>query len=150
MSNSNGGNIAERFAVLATIDPAAVGTGASTTDIIDMAYWEEVMFVCAAGTLGTAATADFLVKGSAASNMGTPGNLTGKAITQLVKASNDGSQAIVRVTAEEVAAQGYRYIQGTLTIGAATSGFAVIALGAPAAYSPVAAYDLASVAEIVM
>lgn len=150
MSNAIAGNIAEHVAVLATIDPVSAGTGTSTTDIIDMKYWSEVMFIVMAGVLGTAATADLIIKGSTASNMASPGNITGKSITQLVKASNDGSQAIVRVTTEEVAAQGYRYIQATLTVGAAASLAAVIALGMNSRYEPVAGFDLSSVVEIVM
>ncbi len=150
MSNTAKGNMAEDIALLATIDPASIAASTVTTDIIDMRYWREVLFIVVTGALGTSATADFLVKGSAASNMGSPANLTTKAITQLVKASHDNTQSILRVTAEEVAAQGFRYIQGSLTIGTNASIATVIAIGSHARYSDAADFDLASVNEIVM
>lgn len=143
-------NLAEDVAVLACIDPDAYATGDSTTDIIDMRYWSEVLFIVQVGTLGSSATADFVVAGSAASNMASSATVTGKSITQLTEAGTDSDkQSLVRVTAEEVMAQGYRYIQGTLTIGAATSDAGVIAIGAHARYNPATQFDLASVSEIV-
>ena len=152
MANFAGGNIAENVAILATIDPDAYGTGTQTTDIIDMRYWREVMFIVTAGDLGASATLDFSVAASAASNMGSSSSISGKSITQFTQAGTDSDkQAIVRVTAEEVAAIGigHRYIQGTLTIGTAASDAAVIVLGVSARYQPVDAIDLASVDEIV-
>ncbi len=150
MANTARGNLAELVGVIATIDPISQAAGAVTCDIIDMRYWREVLFIPLTGVLGASATVDCLVKGSAASNMGSPANLTGKSITQLVKASHDNFQAIIRVTAEEVAAQGFRYIQATLTVGTATSLIGLIAIGAHARYSDAADYDLASVNEIIM
>lgn len=142
--------MSEKNAVVDCIDPDAYGTGATTGDIIDMDVYRRVMFVVMVGDLGTVATADFAVYGSAASNMGTPGLITGKSITQMTEAGTDSNkQAIVEVTAEEVAAQGYRYIRGTLTIGAATSDAGVLTLASGLRYGPASENDLASVDEIV-
>lgn len=143
-------NISENVAVLATIDPDAYGTGDQTTDVIDMRYWREVMFVVMAGTLGSSATLDFVVAGSAVVGMTSSATITGKSITQLTEAGTDSDkQAIIRVSAEEVAAQGFRYIQGTLSVGTATSDAGVIAIGTHARYNPASDFDLASVDEIV-
>lgn len=145
-----GGNIAEDVAVLATIDPDAYGTGDQTTDVIDMRYWREVAFIVMAGTLGSSATVDFVVAGSAAVGMTSSATITGKSITQLTEAGTDSDkQAIVRVTSEEVAAQGFRYIQGTMTVGTATSDAGAVVIGWHARYNPANAFDLASVDEIV-
>jgi hypothetical protein len=76
--------------------------------------------------------------------------LTGKAVTQLTEAGTDSDkQAIIRVTAEEVAAAGHRYIQGTASLAAATSDYGVVVLGVHAHYSRAADYDLASVDEVI-
>lgn len=151
MSNVARGNIAESVAVIGTVDPDAYGTGATTSDIIDMSYWEEIMVVVMVGTLGTNATVDAVVAGSASSNMASSATITGKSITQLTDAGTDSDkQAIIRVTAEEVAAQGYRYVQLTMTVGTATSDAGAIILGSSCVYEPVAAYDLASVDEVIM
>lgn len=142
--------LSEALAVVSCIDPDANTTGAITGDIIDMSKHARVMFVVMAGTLGSSATLDFQVFGSAASNMGSPGALTGKSITQLTEAGTDSDkQAIVEVTAEEVISQGYRYVRGTLTVGVATSDAAVLALADHSRYSPASELDLSSVDEIV-
>lgn len=142
--------LSERLAVVATIDPDAYGTGAQTTDIIDMAKIRRVLFVVMAGTIASTGKLDFVVYGSAASNMATPGALTGKAITQLTEAGTDSDkQAIVEVTSEEVAAQGYRYIRGTMTLTTAGADAGVIALAGDITYRPASDYDLSSVDEIV-
>jgi len=142
-------NLSEDLAVVATIDPDAYGTGAQNSDGIDMEYWREVVFVVMAGTLGSSATLDFGVYGDSASGGSYATLITGKSITQMTEAGTDSDkQAIVRVTAEEVAAQGLRYIRGTMTVGTAASDCGVIALGGNGRYNPASDYDLASVDEI--
>lgn len=145
-----GMSIADRVAVIGTVDPDAYTAAAYRTDEIDMQDFFEVMFIVMAGTLGSSATADFIVKGGAATNAGSHStNVTGKSITQLTQAgTDDDKQAIVRVTAEECAAQGIRFIEGVLTIGTATSDAGVIVLGFGGHYG-VRRFDLASVDEIV-
>ena len=149
MANSVRGNMTDDLALIATIDPVSQGAGSVNTTVIDMRYWREVVFYVSCGVLGTNATVDFLVKGDTASGGSYATTITGKSITQLVKASNDGSKAEVRVTAEEVAAQGFRYIRGTLTVGTAASLVTVLAIAAHARYSDAPDYDLASVVQIV-
>ena len=142
--------LSEALAVVDCIDPDAYTTADITGDTIDMSKHARVMFIVMAGTLGTSATVNFVVYGSASSNMATPGALTGKLITQLTEAGTDSDkQAVVEVTAEEVKAQGYRYIRGTLTIGTATSDAGVVTLADHSRYAPASELDLASVDEIV-
>jgi len=149
MSNHAGGNIAETVAIIATIDPDAYGTGDQNTDAIDMRYWREVAFVVMAGDLGSSATLDFVVNGDTASGGSYATAITGKSITQLTQAGTDSDkQVVVRVTAEEVAAQSLRYIRGTMSIGAASSDCAVVVLGYGARYQPAENFDLATVDEI--
>lgn len=153
MSNVAGGNILERFGLIATIDPDAYATGAQTSDIVDMRYWEEIAVWVLAGDLGSSATLACTTASSANSNMSSPTTLTGKAITTLTDANTDSNkQAAVRITAEEVAANGtsHRYVQATMTVAVATSDCAAVIYGAPSAYAPVSGYDLSSVAELVM
>lgn len=144
-------NIAEGFYVIGTIDPDANTTGTLTVDVIDMMHWEQVMFVVMAGDLGSSATLDFAVLGDVASGGSFATALTGKAITQLTQAGSDSDkQAIVRVSADEVAAQSLRYIRGLLTTGTATSDSAVIALGKPRHYAPATGRDLSTVDEVIL
>lgn len=142
--------LSERIAVIGTVDPDANTAAAYNTDVIDMKLWKQVMFVVMAGDLGSSATLDFLVNGDTASGGSYATAITGKAITQLTQAGTDSDkQAIVNVTAEEAAAQGLRYLRGTMTVGTATSDCGVIVLGELAHYSDASENDLSTVDEII-
>ncbi|MCC6612506.1 MAG: hypothetical protein IT320_03450 [Anaerolineae bacterium] len=142
--------LSDQLAVIATIDPASISTGTVSTDVIDLRLVRNVIFVVAAGTLGSSATLDFAVKGDSASGGSFTTTVTGKSITQLTKAgSDDNKQVIVEVSAEEAAAQGFRYVRGALTIGTAASQACVVALAGGLRYSPASDVDLATVDEIV-
>lgn len=138
-------------AVVECTDPDAYTTGAITGDIIDMANFEQVMFVVMVGALGSSATADFQVYQGDSAALGNPKVISGAAITQLTEAGTDSDkQAIVIVKQADLdAAGGFRWIRGTLTIGAATSDAGVVALGFYPTYGPASDYDLTSVDEIV-
>ena len=145
------GNLSERLAVVATVDPDVLTAAAHTTDEIDMQKWERVLFIIQAGTLGSSATLDFVVNGGASSNAGSHSTaITGTAITQLTQAGSDSDkQVLVEVSAEQVASQGLRYIEGVATVGTASSDGAIIVLGLHKDYSTAADYDLATVDEII-
>lgn len=142
--------LAESFAIISTVDPDAQSASAVNTDVIDMKNFRQVMFIIATGTLGASATVDFLVKGDTTSGGSFSTTITGKSITQLLKASHDASQSVINVTAEEAAAQGYRYLRGTLTVGTATSEVGCIVIGELAHYTDARDNDLASVVEVIL
>ena len=83
-----------------------------TTDVIDMSQFRRILFIVQAGTIASTGKLDFAVYGDIAVGMSSPVLITGKSITQLTEAGTDSDkQAILEVTAEEVAAQ-KRYIRG--------------------------------------
>ena len=142
--------LSEGLAVVSCIDPDAYTAAAYNGDVIDMKFFRRVLYIVQAGTLGTNATVDWVLKGDTASGGSYSTTITGKSITQLTEAGTDSDkQVVIEVTAEEVAAQGFRYIRDTLTVGTATSDAGVIAVAAAMRYSPASDYDLASVDEIV-
>lgn len=139
----------EEWAIVATIDPDAYGTGDQTSDVIDMADFVEIAVIVLGGTLGSSATLDVAAKGDTASNGSFATTITGKSITQMTEAGTDSDkQAVISITQEDLMAQGYRYVRILASIAAAASDAAVLVLGRSAHYSPVADYDLASVDEI--
>lgn len=142
------GNITEKLAVVATIDPDANGAAAYSTDTIDMSKWERVLFIVMVGEMASTSTVDFdvvsdpLTGGSYAT--------TEASITQLTQAGTDSDkQVLVEVRGVDVAANGNRWIKGVLTVGEAASDSAVVALGVPRNAYPAFDNDLASVDEIV-
>lgn len=134
--------------LVGVIDPDAYGTGDYVTGWIDMREVHSIMAVVFAGTLGTSATIDAkLVEATDGSGTG-PQDITGKAITQLVKASNDDDQAIILCNAEDLdLADGYTHVQLSVTVGTATSDMGAAVFGWRAHTEP--ATDLASVVQIV-
>lgn len=142
--------LSERLAVVATVDPDAYGTGGQNCDVIDMKLHQRVIFIVMLGDFVSTGKADFAVYGDTASNGSFATLITGKSITQLTQAgTDDNKQVVVEVTAEEVAAQGFRYIRGTLTLTVAGADAGVVALAGDDRYQPASDNDLASVDEIV-
>jgi len=140
-------NLSEQLAIVATIDPDAYGTGTQSSDIVDMKYFDRVIFIVMAGDLGASATLDFKVQESADGSIWS--DLTGKSITQLTQSGGDSDkQAIVEVRADELSA-GYRYLKGVMTVGTAASDCGMVAIAGDLRYSPAEDYDLSSVNEIV-
>jgi len=136
----------EQWAVIGVVDPDANTAAAYDTDEIDMSKWHRVMAVVQTGILGASATIDFKFQDSATSG-GSFADVSGKSITQLVKADDDDKQAIVNLRYDELN-DSARYAKGVLTVGTATSDCSCVILGQPR-YAPASDNDLASVDEIV-
>lgn len=140
--------LTEALALVACIDPDAYTTGTQGSDSVDMKLHRRAEFIVMAGDLGSSATLDFKLQGSADDS--TWVDISGKSITQLTQAGTDSNkQAEVEITAEEAGALGYRYIRGVMTVGVATSDAGVVALADFSRYGPASENDLASVDEIV-
>ncbi len=139
----------EVAAVVATIDPDAYGTGEELSDAVDMSKIDQLLAIVMAGTLGASATLDAKLT-QATTSGGTYKDITGKAITQLVKATDDDKQALINCRAEELDIDNdYRWVKLSMTVGTATSDAGALVLGFGERYGPASDGDLASVAEIV-
>lgn len=142
------GKVNDKLAVVDVIDPQAITAGATgvLTAAIDMKDYSQLIAVISSGTLGTSGTFDAKFVGCATSG-GTYAAITGKAITQMVKASNDNDIAILELNEETVAAQGFRYVKLNLLAGTANSTSAAVVLGVPANYGVASALNNADVVE---
>lgn len=139
----------EVAAVVATIDPDAYGTGEELSDAIDMSKIDQILAIVMAGTLGASATLDAKLT-QATTSGGTYKDITGKAITQLVKATDDDKQALINCRADELDIDNdYRWVKLSMTVGTATSDAGALVLGLGERYGPAFDGDLASVDEIV-
>ncbi len=127
------GSINDHIAVVDVIDAQTITAGATgvLTGAIDMKDYRKIMCVISSGTLGTSGTLDAKVTGCATSG-GSYVLITGKEITQLVKASNDNDIAIIEVDEEAVAKQGYRYVKLHMIAGTANSVSGAVVVGVPA------------------
>lgn len=107
----------ELVKVRRALSPASYNTGANNGDTIDRAGYDELLFDVQAGVLGTAATVDAKVQHGNVSDASDMADVTGAAITQLVKASHDGKKALLRLRGEGLK----RYVRIVVTVGAAAS-----------------------------
>lgn len=140
----------EAAAVVGVVSPDALAIGAISTAWILAANFENFQAVVAAGVLGVAATLDAkLEQATDAAGTGVK-DITGKAITQFVKATNDGDQAVINLKPAELDKDNnFSHFRLTVTVGVAISDGGALVLGQDPIYAPASDNDLASVVQIV-
>lgn len=139
--------LGQQLNVIGQYSPASIAASTVLTAAIDMAKHRRVLFVIQTGVLGSSATVDFSVTQSPTSGGSYVAFSPAKAITQLVKASNDNNIVLIEVATEELT-QGNRFIKGNITVGTAASILGVIVLASDDRYHP-AADNLAAVVQVI-
>ncbi len=140
----------ELLAVLATIDPVSQAAGTVTTGWITVANHHALLAVIQTGVLGASATLDAKLQ-QATDGSGTGAkDITGKALTQIVKATGDNKQALINVKPEELdTVNGFGFIRLSITVGVAASLTSAQVLGINPRFAPADAGNQAGVAQIV-
>lgn len=140
----------EFLALLASINPSSQAVGSLTTGWISMSNVRTLLAIVATGTLGASATVDANLQ-QAMDATGTGAKpVTGKAITQVVAATGNNTQALINLQAHELDVNnGFQFVELTLTVGVAASETAGFILGASARYEPASTFNQASVTQIV-
>lgn len=142
----------ECAAVLGSIDPDAYSAGTYTTGWVDASEFDRFLAVVQAGALGSSATLDAkLEEATDASGTGAQ-DISGKAITQITKASPDGSdqQALIDLKQTELdLADNYTHFRLSITVGTATSDAGGVVLGFFPNYGPASDFNADSVVEVV-
>lgn len=139
----------DKITVVGTIDPASQSVGAVNTDVLDLQKYHKVMFIIQTGVLGASATVDFGIYGDTASGGSFTTLVTGKSITQLVKATNDNDQVMIEVNGNDLKLQNFRYVRGKLTVGTAASIVGVVAIATEFNYGTADDHKSADVQEII-
>ena len=123
----------ELLSVLATIDPAAQAAGTLTTGWISVANHHGFLSLVQTGVLGTSAK-----------------DITGKAITQIVKATGDNKQALINVKPEELdTVNGFGFVRLSVTVGVAASQTSAQVLGLNPRFAPADASNQAAVVQVI-
>ena len=140
----------ELFSVLATIDPASQAVGTVTTGWISAGNHHSLLALVQSGVLGTGATLDAkLQQATDASGTGAK-DVTGKAITQIVKATGDNKQALINLRPDALdVTNGYAYVRLSVTVAVAASLTAAQLLGFNPRFAPGDASNQAAVAQVV-
>ena len=140
----------ELFSVLATIDPASQAVGTLTTGWISAGNHHSLLALVQSGVLGTGATLDAkLQQATDASGTGAK-DVTGKAITQIVKATGDNKQSLINLRPDDLdVTNGYAFVRLSLTVAVAASLTAAQLLGFNPRFAPGDASNQAAVAQVV-
>ena len=140
----------EMLAVLATIDPATQAAGAVSTGWVSVANHLGFLALVQTGVLGTSATVDAKLQ-QALDSAGTGAkDISGKAITQIVKATGDNKQALVNVKPEELdTVNGFGFVRVTVTVGVAASITSAQLLGVNPRYAPADMGNQAAVVQVI-
>jgi hypothetical protein len=140
----------DQVAVLSTIDPASTAAGTVLTAWVPMAKWHSLAAILQTGALGASATVDAKLRQATDASGTSAKDITGKAITQLVKASNDNDQVILQCTGEDLdVANSFTHVALSVTVGTAASLISAVVLGLNGRYGPASDFDDADVVEIV-
>ena len=140
----------ELFSVLATIDPASQAVGTVTTGWISAGNHHSLLALVQSGVLGTGATLDAKLQQAIDASGTDAKDVTGKAITQIVKATGDNKQALINLRPDDLdVANGYAYVRLSLTVAVAASLTAAQLLGFNPRFAPGDASNQAAVAQVV-
>lgn len=140
----------EQMSLLASIDPASQAAGTVTSGWVSAVSFHNFLAVVQTGVLGTAATLDAKIA-QAQDNTGTGAkDITGRAITQIVKATGDNKQALINFRPEDLDVNnGFCCVRLSLTVGTAASIVAAQLFGMDPRYATAEAYNQAAVVQIV-
>lgn len=140
----------EAHSILATLDPVSQGAGSVTTGWVSMAYFHSLVAIIQTGVLGASATLDAKLQQATSSGGAGAKDITGKAITQIVKASGDGKQALIELRDTDLDVNnGFTFVRLSVTVGTAASLINAMLIGFNPLYKSAAAYNQAGVAQIV-
>ena len=140
----------ELLAILATIDPASQAAGSVSTGWISVANHHGLLAVIQTGVLGTGATVDAKLQQALDATGTSAKDITGKAITQIVKASGDNKQVLINARPEDLdTVNGFGFVRLSVTVGVAASLVAAQVLGVNPRELPANTGNQAAVAQIV-
>lgn len=127
----------DKATVLGVIAPISQGVGTATSAWISVQNFAQIVALLQTGVLGSSATVDAKFQQATDGSGTSAKDITGAAITQIVKASGDGKQAFINLNPELMdSANGFSYVQLSMTVGTAASLIAAVVLGFSADLAP--------------
>lgn len=129
--------MSDQLVLMDALAPVSQGAGAVNSAWVSAANFERFLALIQAGVLGAAATLDAKIQ-QAQDGAGTGAkDVANKAITQLVKATDDGKMAMINLRDDELdVANGFSFIRVVLTVGAAASLTGMQLWGGVARFAP--------------
>lgn len=140
----------ETASLLDSVHPAAIAASTVTSGWISAASAHRFLALINTGALGSSATLDAKLEQAKDSSGTSAKDITGKAITQIVKASGDNKQAMINLRPEELDVNNaFTHFRLSMTVGTATSTVAANIFGFVTRNAPASASNNAAVVQVV-
>lgn len=140
----------ELKALLSSIDPASQAAGTVVSGWLPVANFHAIEAFLATGVLGASATVDAKFQQAKDASGTSAKDITGKAITQIVKATGDNKQAFVDVRPSDLDTDGgFTHVQFSITVGTAASIVSAFVFGFYPRELPGSKFNEASVVQLV-
>ena len=142
--------LSEKIAILATIDSVSAGVGVIVSPYVSMANFHQVAALLKTGVMGAGGTIDAkLVQATNAAGAGSK-DITGKAVTQIVKATGDAKQVLIEVHGSELDVNGgFAFVALSVTVGTSASQLDAALIGSVPRFASASASNQAGVLQIV-
>ena len=142
--------LSELFSVLGVVNPVSQAVGTVTSGWIPVANHERFLVLIQTGVLGASATVDAKLQQATDASGANAKDVTGKAVTQIVKATGDNKQSLINLRAEELDTNGgFGFVQLSITVGAAASQVGALVLGGMGRQYPATLNNATSVTQII-
>ena len=139
----------EELSILASFDPISQAAATVTTGWVSVANFHAFLAVIQTGVMGASATLDAKVQQAQDSGGTGAKDVTGKSITQIVKATGDNKQALINFKPEDLDnANNFSYVRLSLTVGTAASVISATLYGVNPRYATAETFNQAAVAQI--
>lgn len=140
----------EQVALIATIDPISQPTTTVTTGWIKADKFAEYLAILQTGVLGSSATVDAKLQQANTSGGGSAKDVTGKSISQLVKASNDNNQVEINLRPQELdVSGGFAWFRLSVTVGTTPSQISAQVFGMGPRFAPASDSNQAGVVQVI-
>jgi hypothetical protein len=137
-----------QLALKALLNPVSQSATTVVTGWVSLAEADAVLAVLQVGVLGTSATVDAKLRQAKDGSGGSAKDISGKAITQRVKATDDNKQVMLNCRSDEIdVAGGFTHVALSVTVGTAASLIAAQVYAFYGRYQPQA--HATTVAEVV-
>ncbi len=138
----------EKVALIACIDPDQYAAGEinSSSDVIDMSKWHELLIVISVGDMEATATVDVDIEtGSTSTTFDT--TLSSKDSNQFVAGTDDNKQLLINLRSDEIGTD--RYVNVEVNIGNDSVDMGVHVFGLKPRFAPGSDDELASIKQTV-
>ncbi len=140
----------ERMSLLATLEPVSQSATTVLTTYVPVKNFQTLVALLQTGVLGASATVDAKLRQAQDASGTNVKDITGKAVTQIVKATGDAKQVLINLkTADLDTEGGFGFVALSVTVGTAASLISAALWGCDPRFMPADSLNQAGVVQVV-